>query len=475
MIKPQPAIVWYRQDLRLQDQPALNAAAAGGRPIVAVYVLDDTSPGNWAMGRAARWWLHHSLAALDAGLRARGGRLVLRRGAAAVVVPALAQEVGATEVHAGRMHEPWARKSDAAVADALRGVGAMLTLHRTSTLFDLDAVRTKTGGVYGVYTPFARTARVLVPDAVVAAPARLPGPAVASDTLTSLDLLPTEPDWSADFAIWQVGEDAAHVRLAAFLDHAVNGYDIARNLPGQPGTSMVSPHLHWGELSPRQVWHTARQAAQHTGQGLEVYLGEILWREFSAYLLWHHPHLPEQPLRPEFARLPVRHNPAELHAWQQGRTGVPIVDAGMRQLQRTGWMHNRVRMIAASFLVKQLLMPWQDGSVWFWNNLVDADLASNSASWQWIAGCGTDNSPFFRVFNPVTQGEKFDTDGAYVRHWVPELARLPNAVLHQPWAAPPIVLAGAGVVLGKTYPAPLVELPAARQRALDAFRELRAA
>ncbi len=474
MSKLLPAIVWYRQDLRLQDHAALNAAAAGGRPVVAVYVLDDASPGQWAMGGAARWWLHHSLESLGRSLHKLGGRLVLRRGAAAVVIPALAQELGVAEIHAGRAHEPWAREADATVADALQAVGASLKLHRTTTLFDLDAVRTKTGGVYGVYTPFARTARTMAPPAPVEAPARLHGPAVPSDTLAEWALLPTHPDWSGGFE-WQVGEDAAHARLAAFLDRAVHGYDTTRNLPGQPGTSMVSPHLHWGELSPTQVWHTARQAAQQTGEGLEVYLGEILWREFSAYLLWHHPHMPEQPLRPEFARLPVRDDDAALHAWRHGQTGVPIVDAGMRQLSSLGWMHNRVRMITASFLVKQLLLPWQAGSAFFWKMLVDADLASNSASWQWIAGCGTDNSPFFRVFNPLTQGKKFDAAGAYVRRWVPELARMPNAFLHQPWAADAITLAGAGVVLGKTYPAPLVDLPAARQRALDAFKTMRTA
>ena len=474
MNKVAPAIVWFRQDLRVQDHAALNAAAADGRPIVALYVLDDTSPGQWALGGAARWWLHHSLAALDRSLQARGGRLVLRRGPAAVVVPALAQEVGATEIHAGRQHEPWAREADATTADALRGVGATLTLHRTATLFDMDAVRTKTGGIYGVYTPFARTARTLTPAPLAQAPARLPSAAIPSDTLASLDLLPRNPDWSGGFD-WQVGEDAAHIRLAAFLDRAVHGYDQTRNLPGQPGTSMVSPHLHWGELSPSQVWHTARQAAQQTGEGLEVYLSEILWREFSAYLLYHHPHLPEKPLRPEFARLPVRDAPAELRAWQRGQTGVPIVDAGMRQLWQTGWMHNRVRMITASFLVKQLLLPWQDGTVFFWDKLVDADLASNSASWQWIAGCGTDNSPFFRVFNPVTQGEKFDPDGAYVKRFVPELAALPPSAVHQPWAADPAVLRRAGVVLGTTYPAPIVDLAAGRLRALDAFKALRAA
>ena len=362
--------------------------------------------------------------------------------------------------------------------DALAAAGATLHLHRTHTLFDLDGITTKTGGIYGVYTPFARTCRALgSPQPPTPAPDRIPSPAAPrSDRLEDWGLLPTHPDWAGGFRkTWQVGEAAAHDCLAAFLSKAVHGYDTGRNLPGQPGTSMVSPHLHWGELSPTQVWHTARQAAQQTGEGLEVYLGEILWREFSAYLLWHHPHMPEQPLRPEFARLPVRDDDAALHAWRHGQTGVPIVDAGMRQLRSLGWMHNRVRMITASFLVKQLLLPWQAGSAFFWKMLVDADLASNSASWQWIAGCGTDNSPFFRVFNPLTQGEKFDAAGAYVRRWVPELARMPNAFLHQPWAADAITLAGAGVVLGKTYPAPLVDLPAARQRALDAFKTMRTA
>ena len=467
-----PTIVWFRQDLRLHDHPALLAAICQNRPVVAVYVLDDGSPGAWAMGRAARWWLHHSLLSLTAAIAARGGTLVLRRGQACHVLAALAQETGASEVHAGQMHEPWARTADAATADALRAVGASLTLHCTATLFDLNQVRTKTGGVYGVYTPFARTCRTLTPDTPVPAPERLHGPTLISDRLEDLDLLPTAPDWSKGLLeTWQVGEDAAQARLAAFLDKAVHGYDTGRNLPGQPGTSMLSPHLHWGELSPRQVWQTARAAARQTGQGMEVFLGEILWREFSAYLLWHNPHMPEQPLRPAFAALPVRRVATELHAWEQGQTGIPIVDAGMRQLWHQGWMHNRVRMIAASFLVKHMLMPWQDGEAWFWSKLVDADLASNSAGWQWIAGCGIDSQPFFRVFNPVSQGEKFDADGAYVRRWVPELARLPNAALHAPWLAERGVLARAGLVLGETYPHPIVELAAGRDRALAAYRD----
>ena len=262
---------------------------------------------------------------------------------------------------------------------------------------------------------------------------------------------------------WEVGEAAAQERLRAFLERDVDAYKTGRNLPGQPGTSLISPHLHWGELSPRQVWHAAR--ALPAGEGRETYLGEILWREFAAYLLWHQPQLPDRPLRPAFANLPFRRAPAELRAWQRGRTGIPIVDAGMRQLWR-----NRVRMIAASFLVKNLLIDWRDGERWFWDTLVDADLASNAASWQWVAGSGIDAQPFFRVFNPVSQGQTWDKEGDYVRRWVPELARLPAAYIHGPWTAPAGVLEQAGAALGRTYPRPMVDLAETRQRALAAYR-----
>ncbi len=470
-----PAIVWFRQDLRVADHAALagalDAMAQPGGGVIPVYVLDDAAAGPWALGGAARWWLHHSLVSLQTALAERGSRLVLRRGRAEEVLPALMAETGAVAIHAGRMHEPWARQVEARLEAAVPG---QLHLHRTATLFDLAEIRTKTGGIYGVYTPFAKSLRLRGnPAPTIATPDRVPAPGTwpGSDPLEDWRLLPTRPDWAPGFReTWQPGEAPAHERLAVFVDRYVHGYDVGRNLPGQPATSMLSAHLHWGELSPGQVWHAAAAAKKTAGDGLGVYLGELLWREFAAYLLFHNPHLPERPLRPRFYALPTRNAPGELLAWQRGRTGIPIVDAGMRQLWHIGWMHNRVRMIAASFLVKHLLIPWRAGEDWFWDTLVDADLASNAASWQWITGCGIDAQPFFRVFNPVGQGEKFDPNGAYVRAWVPELARVPDRFVHAPWTAPPEVLAQAGVTLGRTYPRPVVDLAEGRARALEAYR-----
>jgi deoxyribodipyrimidine photo-lyase len=283
-------------------------------------------------------------------------------------------------------------------------------------------------------------------------------------------LLPTTPDWASGLReTWTPGETAAQARLDRFVAGHLTDYDRLRNRPDLDATSGLSPHLHWGEISPRQVWHAAEAAGAPRGKGTQTFLKELLWREFSYHLLWHRPEMPEQPLKPAFADFPWRNDPKALRAWQRGRTGYPIVDAGMRQLWHTGWMHNRVRMIVASFLIKHLLLPWQEGEAWFWDTLVDADLAANSASWQWVAGCGADAAPYFRIFNPVLQGAKFDPDGAYVRRWVPELARLAAALIHAPWQASPIELNDAGVVLGRTYPAPIVDHSAARARALAAL------
>ena len=468
------ALVWFRQDLRVADNPALRAAAESGRRVVPVYVLDDDAGGEWRMGGAHRWWLHGSLTALGADLAALGAQLVLRRGDAGAVLAALAQEVGATEIHAGLLVEPWARTQAEAVRRALDGIATM-TLHRASTLLDMDAVKTKTGGIYGVYGPFAKACQAKgAPPLPLPAPKTLRGAPAPSDALADWKLLPTHPDWAGGMRdTWTPGEAGGHARMTRFMAGPIAGYDTGRNVPGEDLTSMLSPHLHWGELSHVQVWHAADGAGG--GEALEVFHSEILWHEFSAYLLWHNPHMPERPLRPAYAQMAWQDDPAALHAWQRGRTGVPIVDAGMRQLWHAGWMHNRVRMITASFLVKHLLTSWVEGERWFWDTLVDGDLAANAASWQWIAGCGLDSQPFFRVFNPVAQGEKFDPAGAYVRRWVPELARLPDKHIHAPWDAPAAVLAAAGVTLGRDYPKPIVDLPEGRDRALAAFRAMRQA
>ena len=469
-----PVLVWFRQDLRLADNPSLHEAAASGRPVLAVYVLDDAAAGQWRMGGAHRWWLHHSLTALAQDLAGIGGALVLRRGDAAAIIPDMVRKTGADAVHAGLLVEPWARRQADAVARAL-GEHATLTLHRASTLLDMDAVRTKTGGVYGIYTPFSRACRAMgPPPEPLPAPKRLTAVKAKSDRLDDWGLLPTRPDWAGGLRdAWSPGEAAGHARMRQFVGDALDDYPQGRNIPGRDLTSMLSPHLHWGELSPAQLWHAAAKAGH--GQALEIFQNEILWHEFSAYLLWHHPHLPDQPLRPDYARLEWRRDQKALAAWQRGQTGIPIVDAGMRQLWQIGWMHNRVRMITASFLIKHLLLNWTEGEAWFWDTLVDGDLAANAASWQWVAGSGTDSAPFFRIFNPVTQGEKFDADGAYVRQFVPELAKLPDKHLHAPWEAPASVLAAAGVILGETYPNPIVALAAGRDRALAAFKAMRAA
>ncbi|WP_456306730.1 cryptochrome/photolyase family protein [Paracraurococcus ruber] len=475
---PRPALAWFRQDLRLADNPALRAAAEGGRPVLPVFVLDDAAAGPWAAGGAARWWLKSSLAALGRDLAARGAPLLLARGRAEIVIPALAEATGAAEVLAGRLYEPWARERDRRVAEALGAAGRDLRLLTSTLLREPETVRSGTGRPYAVYSPFAKSVIGMgEPEAPLPAPDRLrplatPPPGEALDSLP-LYPVPGEPDWARDFGtLWQPGEDGATARLGRFLAGPVTGYANGRNDPGTEGTSGLSPHLRWGEISPRQVWHAVRGALPKDPELAKPFLGEILWREFSYHLLFHRPEMPDRALRDRFAAFPFQPDAALLQAWQRGRTGYPIVDAGMRQLWRFGWMHNRVRMIAASFLVKHLLQPWQAGSAWFWDTLVDADLASNSASWQWIAGSGTDAAPYFRVFNPVLQGEKFDPEGRYVRRFVPELARLPDRWIHRPWEAPAAVLAGAGVALGRGYPRPAIDHAAGRDRALAALRGL---
>jgi deoxyribodipyrimidine photo-lyase len=465
-------LIWLRQDLRLADNPALAAAAPG--PVVLAFVLDEDGP--WRPGGATRWWLHHSLAALSQALTARGNRLVLLKGDALAEIPRLAATIGATAVHWNRRWEPGEPAREAEMARRLAASGIGHRAFAADLLFEPGTVRTKTGGSFQVFTPFWRAALALPESArPLPSPAALSLPPGVPDgmALDALGLMPAIPWWRTMAETWQPGEDGAAARLADFLDHGLEAYDRERDRPDHDGTSMLSPHLALGEISPRQIWHAVRTRAPSTGA--ETFLKELGWREFSHQLIASFPDLATAPLQPAFAAFPWAEDDAALAAWCQGRTGFPIVDAGMRQLWATGWMHNRVRMIVGSFLVKDLLLPWQAGERWFWDTLVDANAAANAASWQWVAGCGADAAPYFRVFNPITQGEKFDPAGSYVRRWVPELAGLPDQYIHKPWEAPPLILAGARVRLGVSYPAPMVDHAKARLRALAAYAEIKAA
>jgi len=474
-----PTLVWFRCDLRIGDNPALAAAVARGGPVVPLFVLDDDSPGAHAPGGAARWWLHHALRALADALDRRGAPLVLRRGPADTVVPAVAAEIGAGTVVWNRLYEPWANARDARIKALLRERGLTVESFNGRLLAEPWDLKTGADAPYKVFTPYWKAFRARPePAAPLPAPERIPGGVPAeSESLDAWGLTPTAPDWAGGLrAAWTPGEPGAHARLNHFLDTGLAHYPEVRNRPDTHGTSRLSPHLHWGELSPRQVWHAtrARMAERPEVESAGwAFLRELVWREFSYHLLYWWPDLPTTTWKTAFHAFPWRYDTDAYNAWTAGRTGFPIVDAGMRELWATGWMHNRVRMIVGSFLVKDLLLPWQWGEHWFWDTLVDADLANNSASWQWVAGCGADAAPYFRIFNPVTQGQKFDPEGAYVRTWVPELARMPTTHLHAPWRAPPQVLRGAGVRPGETYPEPIVDHAAARKRALAAFETVK--
>jgi len=476
-----PIIVWLRQDLRLRDNPALAAAAATGAPIVPLYVLDDETPGRWRPGGASRWWLQHSLAALDASLRASGARLILRRGRAEAVVRQLVDDIRPRAVYWNRCYEPHAIARDTKLKQQLAAHSVGAESFNAGLLFEPWTVRTLGGTPFKVFTPFWRACLAAPePAAPAKAPRRLPPPAAwpASDALADWRLSPQKPDWAGGLRdAWTPGEAGALAQLDRFLEAALADYRDGRDRPDRDFTSRLSPHLHFGELGPRQAWHAVRVLTQAGARGLagggDAFLRELGWREFCHHLLFHRPEMPTEPLRPVFARLAWRDDPAGLRAWQRGATGYPIVDAGMRQLWHTGWMHNRVRMIAASFLIKDLLIPWQTGADWFWDTLVDADLANNAAGWQWVAGSGADAAPYFRIFSPALQGERFDPGGDYVRRYVPELQRLPAKWIHRPFAASQAVLDAAGVRLGETYPLPVVDHGVARDRALAAFAALR--
>ena len=468
-----PAIVWFRQDLRLADNPALDAAIKSGAPILPLFILDDVNAGTYAMGGASCWWLHQSLESLDKSL---GGGLVLLRGDAKVLLPALARAVGADKVFWNRCYEPWRIERDGALKAALGNEGFTVRSFNASLLFEPTDILKADGTPYRVFTPFYRKG-CLGTASVPREPLQLSGDinlfaSYQGEKLADLCLLPEVPWYKEMASLWQPGEAGAKQRLDDFLATGLDQYKECRNRPDLRNVSRMSPHLHFGEISPNQIWYAAKEHGSENAGDLESFLSELGWREFSYNLLYHFPELPCENLQKKFNGFPWRDDAKALALWQRGQTGFPIVDAGMRELWRTGYMHNRVRMVAGSFLVKNLLIDWRHGEAWFRDTLLDADLANKSASWQWVAGSGADAAPYFRIFNPVTQGKKFDPDGSYVRKYVPEIKDLPTRFLHNPWEAPTRVLSDAGITLGQDYPRPIVDLKESRQRALAAFSSL---
>jgi len=463
-------IYWIRRDLRLVDNPALMEASLRG-PVIPVYIDTRRDESAWEPGGASQWWLEGSLKRLALELERRGSRVVLRRGPALDVIKSLVAETGADAVYWNRLYEPSQWASDTELEQELEDAGLTVQSFPGHLLYEPATVTTRQGGPFRVFTPFWKQAVSLGdPATPLAPPDKIPAPRVwpASQKLDELRLAPRAP-WHEKLAkAWQPGESAAQERLEQFCRSGMQRYSECRDFPAIDGVSRLSPRLHFGELTPRQIWYAVRNREIHRHQGpvASAFLRQLGWREFSHHVLWHFPHSSESPLYEKYRSFPWRKDYSSLlHAWQSGHTGIPIVDAGMRELWHTGWMHNRVRMIAASLLVKNLLIPWWEGARWFWHTLVDADLANNSMGWQWTAGCGADAAPYFRIFNPVLQGQRFDARGLYVRRWIPELSGVGDKYLHRPWEAP----------VGSTgsYPAPVVDLARSRQEALQALQAVR--
>lgn len=470
-----PVIVWFRRDLRTDDNAALSAAADSGHPVVALYIR-EAAEGTGPLGAAQGWWLHHSLTALGTSLKRLGTPLILRSGVAGKVLDDLIEETGAETIYWNRRHDPAGIRIDTDIKASLKARGLTAKSFSGELLHDPTRLLTGEKKPYRVYTPFWRAfERDGEPHEPIDAPGKLVAvhPSPKSETLGDWTLLPSKPDWAATFSeIWTPGEDAARERLETFVDGAIDGYQAKRDHPSIDATSMLSPHLAMGEISPARVWHATRALNAPTDDVIH-FRKELVWREFCHHLHFHFPVLAEKNWNDRFDAFPWEGSTKEFKAWTRGETGYPIVDAGMRQLWQHGFMHNRVRMITASFLIKHLMIDWRRGEQWFRDTLVDADAASNAANWQWVAGSGADASPFFRIFNPILQGEKFDPDGTYVRRFVPELEKLDAAFIHKPFDAPESALKKAGVALGETYPKPLVDHAKARERALGAYKALK--
>ena len=468
-------ILWFRQDLRLSDNPALLAAIAGNATILPIYILDDENAQKWGMGGASRWWLHKSLEALNVSL---SGNLCFFKGKAEDIISKLVHEKNVTGVYWNRCYEPWRIKRDKRIKASLMKQNILVKSYNGSLLFEPPNIKKDDGTPYKVFTPFYKKG-CLVNGLPPREPQETPDRINFDSTLkkiplSELELMP-EINWYKDMQDeWVPGEQAAKEQLKKFSQVGIKEYKVGRNRPDKEFVSKLSPYLHFGELSPNQAWHCIKNLndTQSYQSSIEHFLSELGWREFSNNLLYYWNELPENNLQKKFDRFPWLNDANTLKKWQHGLTGYPIIDAGMRQLWKTGYMHNRVRMVTGSFLVKNLMLDWRHGEQWFWDTLLDADLANNSASWQWIAGCGADAAPYFRIFNPILQGEKFDPDGVYVRKYVPELKNLSSRYIHKPWEAPTKILSEAKIVLGDNYPRPMVDIKKSRDRALMAFKAL---
>ncbi len=471
-------LFWFRQDLRLSDNPGLFEAAQQGS-VLPVYILDEENAGTTKMGEASRWWLHHSLESLNQDLE---GLLNVYSGNTFDLLLKIIQDNAIEAVYWNRCYEPWRIKQDTEIKKQLKEKGIFCQSSNAGLLYEPWQVLKDDQTPYKVYTPYYRKTQTLETPIPLPNPEKLD---LINDknsllSIKHLNLLPKKT-WHQSFEpFWTIGEKAAQEKLDAFLDHGIQGYQEKRDYPAQKNNSRLSPHLHFGEISPRQIWASVKTHEMFNSYPAdqEHFKRELVWREFSYYLLYHFPDFPEKNFQPKFNRFPWKNTDDPetqllLKQWQKGQTGYPIIDAGMRELWQTGYMHNRVRMIVASFLVKNLLIHWHEGEKWFWDCLVDADLASNSASWQWVAGSGADAAPYFRIFNPITQGEKFDADGEYTKRFVPELAKLPNKYLFKPWEAPEYILTAAGIILGKNYPKPIIDLKESRETALNAYQQIR--
>jgi deoxyribodipyrimidine photo-lyase len=473
------AIVWFRQDLRLSDNPALHHAAKTARKLILVYIHSPQECGNWPPGAASRWWLHHSLHALQADIVKLGGQLIIRHGDSRQELLNLIEQTGAHTVYSNYLYEPALAARDSDISATLQKIGVEFQRYHGSMLMAPETVKTNSGTPFKVFTPYwKKHQQIYFPQTPLSAPQNLSQSDASIDSVpvTQLQLLP-KIDWYQGMQKhWRPGERQALKTLHLFTQSALNGYKQRRDNPYERYTSSLSPYLHFGEISPREIYwhihHLEGPPEQNQYASAETFIKELIWREFAYNILHHFPHTAEHPLDKRFQGFPyLKSDKKLLRAWQTGTTGYPLVDAGMRELWHCGWMHNRVRMIVASFLTKNCLISWQQGAQWFWDTLVDADLASNSFNWQWCAGCGADAAPYFRIFNPVTQSQKFDPHGEYIKTWLPELRGLPDQFLHEPWKTPEEIQSQANITIGKDYPLPVIDLKQSRQRALDSYQQ----